>query len=73
MTDSARIALALVALGVAVLTWGPAVSPAASTVARLTPKAMAKKIHGFVPQIPTGNQAAPSTITATTCQDSAWP
>jgi hypothetical protein len=67
VTDSARIALALVALGVAVLTWGPAVSPAASTVARLTPKAMAKKIHGFVPQIPTGNQAAPSTITATTC------
>ncbi len=67
MTDSARIALALVALGAAVLAWGPAVSLAKSPAAFTTPKAMAKKIHGFVPQIQTGNRSAPSTITATTC------
>jgi hypothetical protein len=68
VTDSARTSYSLVALGAAVLTFGSAVAPAASTAAFMTPKAMAKKIHGFVPQIPTGNRSAPSTITATSCQ-----
>ena len=68
MTDSARIALPLVALSAAVLMCGTSVSPAASAATFTTPKAMAKNIHGFVPQIPTGNQTAPSTITATTCR-----
>ncbi len=67
MTDSVRTSLSLVALGAAALMWGQAVAPAASTATFTTTKAMAKKIHGFVPQIPTGNQAAPSTISATTC------
>jgi hypothetical protein len=67
MPNAARLPLFLVTLGAAVLIAGPSVSPAASAATFMTPKAMAKKIHGYVPQIQTGNQAAASTITATTC------
>jgi len=63
-----RIALSVVTVtAVLALTWGAAVSLAGSTSPWKTPKAMAAKIRGSVPQIPTANTSAPSTITASTC------
>jgi hypothetical protein len=69
VTDSIRLAPVSAALaGALVLTCGADVSAAASPAARTTPAAMAKKIRGFVPQIPTDNGSAPSVITASSCR-----
>jgi len=43
------------------------IASAAAPLAYTTPKAIAAKIHGPVPQIPTDNQSRPSQITATVC------
>lgn len=45
----------------------PSTSLAGAGGAYMTPNAMATKIHGLVPQIPTDNRSAPSVITSTTC------
>ncbi len=50
------------------LTFLPAASAATPPPVYVTPAAMAAKIHGSVPQIPTDNTSAPSDITATTCR-----
>lgn len=61
-----RSRAALAAAGVFLLV--PAVSLAAATTAYMTTTAMAAKIHGLVPQIPTNNTSAPSQITSTVCR-----
>jgi hypothetical protein len=67
MTNRSRLAVASAVLsGILLLTW-TGISQAKTRVAWMTTKAMASKIHGFVPQIPTNNTSAPSVITATTC------
>jgi hypothetical protein len=67
VTRSLRLTLASAGLvAVLLLTWA-GVSQAKTRVAWMTPQAMAKKIHGLVPQIPTTNTSAPSNISATTC------
>lgn len=43
------------------------IASAAAPLAYTTPQAIAAKIHGSVPQIPTDNQSPPSQITATVC------
>jgi hypothetical protein len=68
VTDSKRLTLtALTLAAVLALTWGATASLAGSVVPWKTPQAMASKIRGLVPQIPTANTSAPSTITASTC------
>jgi hypothetical protein len=62
-----RLSLALGTLA-AILALGCVPADAGSRVAWTTPKAMAAKIRGFVPQIPTSNTSAPSSITASTCK-----
>jgi hypothetical protein len=67
VTLSPRLRLAGAGLvGVLLLTW-TGVSQAKTRVAWMTTEAMAAKIHGFVPQIPTDNTSAASIISATTC------
>jgi hypothetical protein len=67
MTNRFRLGLASALLvGVLLLTWAGA-SQAKTRVAWMTPQAMAKKIHGFIPQIPTDNTSAPSIISAANC------
>ncbi|MFZ0342707.1 MAG: hypothetical protein WAL31_10275, partial [Gaiellaceae bacterium] len=53
-------------VGVLLLT-GAAVSQAKTRVTWTTPQAIAKKIHGLVPQIPTTNTSAPSIISVAAC------
>jgi len=43
-------------------------SSAAAPLAYMTPEAMAAKLHGLVPQIPTDNTSAPSNITLASCK-----
>lgn len=65
-----RVTLLCAALaGVLLLTW-TGVSQAKTRTAWMSTRAMAAKIHGLVPQIPTTNTSAPSIISATTCQGS---
>lgn len=59
------LASALV-VGVLLLTWA-GVSQAKPRPAWTTPQAMAKKIHGLVPQIQSTTTSAPSNISAATC------
>jgi len=59
------VAGATIGLGALVLV---SASTAAAPVAYATPAAMAAKIKGLVPQIPTDNTSPPSTITATSCR-----
>ena len=67
MTSRFRLGLASALLvGVLLLTWAGA-SQAKTRAAWLTPQAMAKKIHGYIPQIPTDNTSAPSFIAAANC------
>ena len=67
MTNHSRLAVASAVLsGILLLAWAGA-SQAKTLVAWTTPQVMAKRIHGFTPQIPTDNTSAPSNISATTC------
>ena len=67
MTNRFRLGLASALLvGLLLLTWAGA-SQAKTRVAWMTPQAMAKKIHGYIPQIPTDNTSAPSFIAAASC------
>ena len=67
MTSRFRLGLASALLvGVLLLTWAGA-SQAKTRAAWMTPQAMAKKVHSFIPQIPTDNTSAPSIISAANC------
>jgi hypothetical protein len=60
-------ALCTAAVGVAFLALVSAAS-AAAPLTYITPMAIAAKVRGPVPQIPTDNTSPPSTITATSCK-----
>jgi hypothetical protein len=67
MTNRSRLAVASALLAAILMFTWVGVSQAKTQVAWTTPQAMAKRIHGFTPQIPTDNISAPSFISATTC------
>ena len=74
MTPSTRnvtprqvVALGAVCIGTACLAF-VSVASAAAPPTYVTPTAIAAKIRGLVPQIPTDNTSPPSTITATSCK-----
>jgi hypothetical protein len=68
VTSPARLTLALVTLAGVLLSGKLGAAEARTSAAWMTPAAMAKKIRGLVPQIPTTNTGTPSIISAATCR-----
>ncbi len=67
MTKLFRLGLASALVAVLFLLAFAGASQAKNRVAWATPQAIAKKIHGFIPQLTVDNTSAPSIITSTKC------